>query len=68
MTARPSRRFLEKRIVRDFKAPRSADDLDMINGWQCIPIPPTADDGWFILEARDRKTVWGRWLEIGGTA
>jgi hypothetical protein len=66
MTARPSRRFLERRITRDAKIPASADDPEMLNGWQMIPVPPTADGGWFILEARDRKTVWGRWLAIGG--
>lgn len=36
---RPSRlRFLERRITRDAKVPISADDLEMENGWRCIPI------------------------------
>ena len=56
--------FLERVITRDAKVPFSADDPEMENGWSCIPIPPTADDGWFILDdSRDHKTVWGRWID-----
>ena len=49
----------------------SDDDPEMPNGWQSIPIPPTDDPAWFILESRDYKSVWGRWripLEVEGTA
>jgi hypothetical protein len=63
------RRFLERRITRDAKVPRSADDLDMVNGWACIPIRPTADPAWFIVDSsHDRKTTWGRWHEVRGSA
>jgi len=51
-------RVLERRITRDAKVPYSADDPEMENGWRCIPIRPTADDAWFILDSsRDYKTV-----------
>jgi hypothetical protein len=68
MTSRPPRyRFLERRKTRDAKVPRSADDPEMLNGWRCIPVPPTADDEWFIVDnSHGWKTVWGRWRE-GGT-
>jgi hypothetical protein len=37
----------------------------MEHSWRCIPVPPTADDGWFILDSsRDYKTEWGRWHEV----
>jgi hypothetical protein len=70
MTSRPARhRFLERRITRDIKVPLSADDPGMLSGWHCVPIQPTADDGWFILDgSRDYKTVWGRWHEAEGAA
>ena len=69
MTARPSRRFLERRIVRDVKIPLSADDPNMDCGWACIPIPPTNDARWFILDSsHDRKTTWARWHEVEGCA
>jgi hypothetical protein len=69
MTACPSYRFLERRIVRDVKVPLSADDPEMDSGWCCVPVRPTADDGWFILDSsHDCKTVWGRWHEVEGRA
>jgi hypothetical protein len=55
-------RHLEKVITRDLRVPLSNDDPEMLNGWRCIPIRPTDDKRWFILEERDYKTVWGRWL------
>lgn len=57
------RRVLERVITRDARVPISADDPEMKNGWEYIPVQPTADDNWFILEDRDYKTVWGRWIE-----
>jgi len=68
MTSRPARhRVLERRTTRDVKVPLSADDLDMENGWRCIPIPPTNEPGWFILDnSSDRKTKWGRWHDAEG--
>jgi hypothetical protein len=62
-------RFLERRITRDARVPISADDPDMENGWRNIPVPPTDDDHWFILDnSRDYKTEWGRWHYVAGTA
>jgi hypothetical protein len=58
------RRFLERRITRDERVPLSDDDRQMENGWRCIPVPPTDDPGWFILDdSRDAKTVWRRWRD-----
>jgi hypothetical protein len=35
---------------------------EMEHGWRCIPIPPTDEDGWFVVDdSSDRKTTWGRW-------
>ena len=66
----PSRhRFLERRVTRDVRVPLSEDDPEMENGWRCIPIPPTDDPLWFILDnSRDYKTVWGRWHDAEGCA
>jgi len=68
MTSRPARhRLLERRKTRDAKIPRSADDPEMENGWCCIPIPPTADGDWFVLDSsHDYKTVWARWVFAEG--
>jgi hypothetical protein len=66
---RCTRRFLERRITRDERVPFSDDDREMQDGWRCIPIPPTADPDWFILDSSsDRKTVWGRWHDCEGSA
>ena len=57
------RRYLERRITRDFRVPLSDDDREMEDGWRCIPIPPTDDPAWFIVDSsKDYKTTWGRWL------
>jgi hypothetical protein len=62
-------RFLERRATRDIRVPLSADDPEMESGWQNIPVPPTADPDWFILDSSsDKKTVWGRWHETDGEA
>jgi hypothetical protein len=62
-------RFLERVITYDEKVPLSDDDRAMENGWRCIPVPPTDDPEWFIIDSsRDRKTVWGRWHECEGAA
>jgi len=67
MTSR--HRFLERRITRDVRVPLSEDDPEMESGWRCIPVPPTADDDWFILDSsHDRKTEWGLWHEAEGCA
>jgi hypothetical protein len=70
MTSRPTRyRVLERRIVRDYRVPLSADDPDMENGFRAIAVPPTRDEDWFILESSHNdkaKTVWGRWHDAEG--
>jgi len=72
MTSRAARhRILERRIVRDFRVPRSADDPDMENGFRAIAVPPTNDPDWFVLESSHSdkdKTVWGRWQDADGCA
>jgi hypothetical protein len=36
----------------------------MENGWRCIPMPPTTDGDWFIIDDnRDYKTEWARWID-----
>jgi hypothetical protein len=61
------RRKFERVTTRDAVVPLSADDPQMENGWRCVPIQPTADDDWFIIDdSRDRKTVWGRWRAADG--
>jgi hypothetical protein len=69
--ARVPCRYLERAITRVARVPLSADDPEMDNGWQCIPIPPTDDPTWFVLESRDYKTVWAHWrmpLDVEGSA
>jgi hypothetical protein len=52
-------------ITYDFRVPLSDDDRAMENGWRSVPIPPTDDPGWRILDdSRDTKTVWIRDLQI----
>jgi hypothetical protein len=48
--ARKLQRPLRIEITRDAVIPFSANDPDMLDGWRCIPIPPTADPGWFIID------------------
>jgi hypothetical protein len=56
----PPPRF-ERVITCDARIPLSDDDREMECGWRCIPIPPTDDPHWFILDdSSDHKTVWGR--------
>jgi hypothetical protein len=62
-------RFLERRRTRDARVPLVAGDDEFLCGWQNIPQRPTSDDGWFILDSsHDRRTTWGRWHEVDGTA
>jgi hypothetical protein len=67
----PQRWFLETRKTRDAVVPISDDDREMHNGWCCIPVPPTTDPCWFIIDSSHNwKTVWGRWRahDDGGRA
>jgi hypothetical protein len=62
-------RLLERQITRDARVPISDDDREMEHSWRCIPVPPTDDDNWFILDSSsDRKTVWGRRHDAEGRA
>jgi hypothetical protein len=52
---------MSARIVytRDARVPHAADDPEMECGWRCIPIPPTIDDIWEIVDtSKDYKTGW----------
>jgi hypothetical protein len=65
LNGKPSR-VLERVKTRDFRVPISDDDHAMENGWRTIPVPPTNDPQWFIVDSsHDYKTVWGRWIESG---
>jgi hypothetical protein len=45
--------------TRDAKVPRDNTDREMNDGWRCIPVPPTSDDGWEICDtSKDYKTGW----------
>jgi hypothetical protein len=58
-------RYIERRITRDARIPLTDEDRDMEYGWRCIPIPPTDEDGWFVVDdSSDRKTMWGRWRDL----
>jgi hypothetical protein len=47
--------------TRDAVVPLSNDDREMEDGWRCVPVPPTADGGWLIVDSsNDRKTGWMR--------
>jgi hypothetical protein len=59
-------RYLERAKTRDARVPLSDDDPEMDDGWRCIPVPPTGDPRWFILDdSHDYKTTWGRWIDVG---
>jgi hypothetical protein len=61
-----TQRVLERVITRDAQVPLSDDDRDMEHSWRCVPVPPTGDPAWFVVDSsRDYKTVWGRWHESG---
>jgi hypothetical protein len=52
---------IEHVYTRDAKVPLIADDFEFDCGWQCIPLPPTLDEGWEIFDhSKDYKTGWCR--------
>lgn len=62
-------RRLERVATRDARVPYSADDSTMECGWRNIPIPPTDDPAWFIVDSsNDKSTTWGRWHDAEGSA
>jgi hypothetical protein len=66
---RPLRR-LERITTRDERVPLNPNDPEMMEGWRCIPVPPTDDPAWFIIDSTtsDKATVWGRWHDAEGSA
>jgi hypothetical protein len=43
----------------DLKVPISADDLAMENCWRMMPVAPTCDPRWFIVDSSDdKRTTW----------
>src|SRR5262249_59144899 len=70
MTATGRRRVLERVATRDERVPLSADDPEMWRGWRNIPVPPSDDPTWFILDysSNDKSTEWGRWHDVEGSA
>jgi hypothetical protein len=45
--------------TRDARVPLDATDPEMDRGWRAIPIPPTSDDDWEIVDtSKDYKTGW----------
>ena len=45
----------------DIEIPLSDDDRGMECGWRMIPVPPTDDGNWIIIDSQsDRKTGWAR--------
>ena len=59
-------RYLERVKTRDDRAPLDDDDPEMESGWRCIPVPPSDDLRWFVVDSsNDRATTWGRWIDYG---
>jgi hypothetical protein len=60
-----ARYVVERRYTRDARIPRVAYDDDFVYGWQCIPLPPSLDDGWIIFDtSKDRRTGWMRVVQL----
>jgi hypothetical protein len=52
---------IEHCYTRDARIPLSDNDPNFDCGWQCIPVPPTIDEGWIIFDrSKDRRTGWRR--------
>jgi hypothetical protein len=47
--------------TRDERVPLDDDDRDMEYSWRCVPVPPTADSIWVIVDSsKDNATGWCR--------
>jgi hypothetical protein len=74
MTSSASKQFgarliAEVKYTRDARVPLVAGDDDLEYGWQCIPLPPSLDDGWEIIDtSKDYRTGWRRWHYVEGSA
>jgi hypothetical protein len=54
-------KIVERVYTRDAKVPLVAGDDELVHGWQCIPLPPSLDQGWTIFDtSKDYKTGWQR--------
>jgi hypothetical protein len=54
-------------IPMDVKVPLADDDREMENGWRMIPVAPTADDIWIMVDDKpDGKTGWARRDRLAG--
>ena len=59
-------KIIERRYTRDARIPLVAGDDDWIYGFQCIPLPPSLDEGWTIFDtSKDYHTGW---LYIGASS
>jgi hypothetical protein len=56
-------RELEIVQTADLKVPLSVDDREMNDCWKMLPIAPTCDPAWFILDSsNDKSTKWARFV------
>jgi hypothetical protein len=57
--------YVQRVYTADAIVPRTADDPEMQNGYRCISIRPTADDGWTVFDnSKKRKTGWQRVVHL----
>jgi hypothetical protein len=53
------RLIVEHAYTRDARIPLLAGDDDLVQGWQSVPVPPSAPGHWEIFDwSPDRKTGW----------
>jgi hypothetical protein len=59
-------RALGKRVItRNGCVPLSDDYRLMERSWRCVPVQPSDDPHWFVLDSsRDHKTERGRWRDL----
>jgi hypothetical protein len=55
------KKIVERKYTRDHRCPRVAGDDEWLYGWQCIPLRPTNDWDWYIVDTSgDKRTGWER--------
>jgi hypothetical protein len=53
--------------TRDHVEPLFDDDRGMTDSWRCVPVPPSIDDDWIIIDSSDDyKTGWMRRVDLQG--
>jgi hypothetical protein len=53
--------------TRDDVVPLDDNDPGMIDGWRCVPQPPTPSGDWLIVDSsHDYKTGWLRRVDLQG--